>query len=105
MDFDWRNNLALKQADYILFISIILTQQFQTTISKEVNANIRYYSLKLYLTLFGEFLLIRAFGASKNKAPTRIMKKYFFQIEDALIEMEYILSSKIAKGYMKYHHI
>lgn len=70
------------------------------TLYREVNHKLRYYSLKLYPTLFGEYLLVREFGGSKNKGPTRIIRKYFSHIEDAFVEMENILSLKLAKGYM-----
>ena len=69
------------------------------TLYREVNHNIRYYSIKLYPTLFGEYMLVKEFGGSKNKKPTGIIRKYFSHIEDAFEETQNILFSKLAKGY------
>jgi len=65
-----------------------------------VDHKIRYYSLKLYPTLFEEVILERSFGSVKNKKPTRIIKEYFFHIEDAIVSFKKIYVEKINKGYL-----
>jgi hypothetical protein len=37
-----------------------------TTLYREVNGKMRYYKIKTYLTLFGEYLLIREWGGVDN---------------------------------------
>ncbi len=74
------------------------------TLYREVDHKIRYYSLKLYPTLFEEVILERSFGSVKNKKPTRVIKEYFFHIEDAFAELEIVLRSKLAKGYVNYKY-
>jgi O-6-methylguanine DNA methyltransferase len=49
----------------------------KVTLYREVKGKVRYYSLALYPTLFGEYLLVREFGGVKNKRPTGVMKEYF----------------------------
>lgn len=74
---------------------------YKVTLYREVNKNIRYYTLKLCPTLFGEFLLIKEFGAIKNKKPTGIIKEYFSHIEDSIIAIEDFIGLKTKKGYLR----
>jgi predicted DNA-binding WGR domain protein len=74
---------------------------YKLTLYREVNKNIRYYTLKLYPTLFGEFLLIKEFGGVKNKKPTGIIKEYFSHIEECKNALDLLLYEKIKKGYAK----
>ena len=69
------------------------------TLYREVKGKVRYYSLALYPTLFGEYLLIREFGGVKNKRPTRVMKEYFERAEDALTLLSKLSIEKLKKGY------
>jgi predicted DNA-binding WGR domain protein len=71
-----------------------------TTLFREVDHKLRYYSLKLYPTLFQEVILERSFGSVKNKKPTRVIKEYFSHIEDAMCKYSEILKQKINKGYL-----
>ena len=77
-----------------------LCLNYKLTLYRQVNHNIRYYSLKLYPTLFGEFLLIREFGGLKNKKPTRVIKEYFSHIEDCVKVIDNLIAVKIKKGYV-----
>jgi predicted DNA-binding WGR domain protein len=72
---------------------------FNLKLYRNVNKRVRYYSLKLHPTLFGNYLLIREFGGLKNKKPTRIIKEYFSYIEDAKNKMQKIINLKLLKGY------
>ena len=71
----------------------------KVTLYREVKGRVRYYSLALYPTLFGEYLLVREYGGVKNKRPTRVMKEYFPHIEDALQLLTRLTVDKLKKGY------
>ena len=66
---------------------------------RKVNKKIRYYSLELIPTLFGDMLFIRKYGGLKNKRPTRIIKKYFSNIDCSLRAFECLIVLKQKKGY------
>jgi len=72
----------------------------KVTLYREVKGRVRYYSLALYPTLFGEFLLVREFGGLKNKRPTRVMKEYYEHSVDALEAFSKLTADKFKKGYM-----
>jgi len=71
------------------------------TLYREVNHNLRYYSLTLCPTLFGEYLLTKEYGSVKNKKPTRVIKEYFSHFEDSVTVIEKFIETKIKKGYFK----
>ena len=71
----------------------------QKILRREVNGKLRYYKISIYPTLFNEFLLEREFGSIKNKKPTRVIKKYFDNINAALKEFDEIFNIRIKKGY------
>lgn len=64
---------------------------------RTVNKNKRYYTLELNSTLFGEILLTREYGGLKNKKPTRVIKKYFSNLEDSIKVFENIVKLKQKK--------
>jgi predicted DNA-binding WGR domain protein len=66
---------------------------------REVNGKIRYYTLRIELTLFGEYLLIREFGSIKNKKPTRIIKEYYSNLEESISVFNILVIQKLKKGY------
>ena len=72
-----------------------------TTLYRVVNGRVRYYRLKAFLTLFGEYLLIREWGGVDNKRTTGQKLKYFSSLRDLHRVMENILYIKINKGYNK----
>ena len=72
---------------------------FNQILYREVNGKARYYRLIIYLTLFEEYLLVREYGAVKNKKPTRTIKKYFPNLLDAKSAFEILMISKLQKGY------
>jgi hypothetical protein len=73
----------------------------KVTLYREVNQKIRYYSINLCPTLFGDFLLIKEFGSMCNKKPTRIIKEYFSYVEDSLQVIDSFINAKIKKGYLQ----
>ena len=79
--------------------SLNYNQSYQLTLYRGVNSKIRYYKLLLYPTLFNEYLFIREYGGNKNKKPTRVIKKYFTEINEATIAVNAIINSKIKRGY------
>ena len=70
-----------------------------TTLYREVNGRVRYYRIKTYLTLFGEYLLIREWGGVDNKSATGEKHSYFSTLDEAIIAIEKIISIKKQKGY------
>ena len=77
---------------------------YKLTLYRDVNTNIRYYTFRLYPTLFGEFLLIKEFGGIKNKRPTGIIKEYFSHIEECVEALDHLVREKIKKGYLQNLH-
>jgi len=69
------------------------------TLYRIVNNKTRYYKIRLFLTLFGDVLLLKEYGGVKNKKPTGIKKEYYSNTEDAIVAKDRILSLKIARGY------
>ena len=78
------------------------SSNYNITLYRVVNEKVRYYSVKILPTLFGEFLLLREYGAVKNKEPTRVIKKYFSHIQESVIALEALVREKIKKGYFLY---
>jgi len=70
-----------------------------TTLYREVNGKVRYYRFNAYLTLFGEYLLIREWGGIDNKKATGQKQKYFSNLSELLVATEKICSAKKKKGY------
>jgi len=69
---------------------------------REVNHRIRYYSFKVYKTLFGEYILEREYGSIKNKRPTGIKREYFNTRSEALIICNKNIEAKLKRGYKSY---
>jgi len=44
-------------------------------------------------------LLTREYGGLKNKKPTGVIKKYFYNLEDSIKAFESLLNLKQTKGY------
>jgi len=69
------------------------------TLFREVNSRVRYYSLYLSMTLFGEYVLIRENGSVKNKKPTRVVKEYYKKEYEVILRYKEIVSEKFKRGY------
>jgi len=70
-----------------------------TTLYREVNGKVRYYKIKTYLTLFGEYLLIREWGGIDNKKATGQKQSYFTTLDEVATAVEKIIILKSKKGY------
>jgi len=70
-----------------------------TTLYREVNGRIRYYKIRTYLTLFGEYLLIREWGGVDNKRATGQKQSYFVTPNEVATAVEKIIILKSKKGY------
>ncbi len=70
-----------------------------TTLYREVNGRVRYYSINTYLTLFGDYLLIREWGDTDNKNATGEKWTFFKSYEEMVIAVKRIISMKQTKGY------
>jgi len=75
---------------------------YKKTFYREVAGRIRYYSFKVYPTLFNEYILVREYGNIKNKKTTRVINTYFSKLDELVVSMESILSAKIYKGYLEF---
>ncbi len=80
-------------------INFLKTKNMHITLYRSVKGRLRYYTIKLYPTLFNEYLLVREFGGVKNKKPTRSIKVYFSLLDDAMLYYQTIIQVKIKKGY------
>jgi len=69
------------------------------TLYKQIEKRTRYYSLKIYPTLFQEFVFIREYGNIKNKKPTGVIHEHFKNFNDALEKLQSLYYQKIKKGY------
>ena len=70
-----------------------------TTLYREVDGRVRYYKLRTYLTLFGEYLLIREWGGVDNKRATGQKQNYFATLNEVTNAVEKIIILKSKKGY------
>lgn len=73
---------------------------WHTTLYRFVNEKKRYYSLNIYPTLFGEYLLEKRYGSIKNMRPTRVVKEYYKTLNDALDVLNEKVKQKCKKGYL-----
>jgi len=71
------------------------------TLYREVNGRVRYYKIKTYLTLFGEYLLIREWGGIDNKKATGQKQSYFATLGEVATAVEKITLIKTKKGYIE----
>lgn len=60
----------------------------------------RYYKIELFATLFGEYVVEREYGSTRNKTPTGVKKNYFEVFDEALEVFESLLRQKKKKGYL-----
>ena len=70
-----------------------------TTLYREVNGRVRYYRIKIYLTLFGEYLLVREWGGVDKKNASGEKQSYFSTLKDIHDSIEKIIIFKKRKGY------
>lgn len=68
-------------------------------LKRTVNAKQRYYVLELIGNLFGEYLVIRTYGACTNAKPTRVICEMYPTLNKAKEVMEEILHEKHKRGY------
>ena len=73
---------------------------YNRTLYREVSGRVRYYSFRVYPTLFNEYILVRRYGSIKNKKPTRVINTYFSKLDELILFMESILLAKVCKGYL-----
>jgi predicted DNA-binding WGR domain protein len=74
---------------------------FIETLQRGVNHRMRYYSLRIYKTLFNEYLLEIQYGSTKNKSPTGKKEHYYKNLPDALNASMKRVEEKLKKGYKK----
>ena len=74
---------------------------FIEILQREVNHRVRYYSLRIYKTLFNEYLLEIQYSSIKNKSPTGKKEHYYKNLQDALNASINKVQEKLKKGYKK----
>lgn len=62
--------------------------------------HIRYYRIELFATLFGEFVVEREYGATRNKSATGNKKSGYCSLEEARDAFLMIVGQKQKKGYI-----
>lgn len=70
-----------------------------TILYRTVNERERYYSIQLLPNLFGETLVIRTFGASKNMKATGTIQEVYTNEDEAHDKVDVLIASKRLKGY------
>ena len=83
----------------IISAIMLATQKYKITLYREVNNKTRYYSIRIYPTLFGEYLIYKEYGNIRNKKPTRIIKEYTKTIDEAIKIYDCKVVQKLKKGY------
>ena len=66
---------------------------------REVKNSVRYYSIRIYLTLFNEYILEKKYGAIKNARPTGVVAQHYDSLHNAFSAMKKIIAIKAKKGY------
>ena len=66
---------------------------------RNVNARIRYYKIEAFKTLFGDYVLVKSFGAVRNKKPTGVRQEYFETFAELEKAIDLTLTRKFKKGY------
>lgn len=69
------------------------------TMTRIVNARVRYYTLELIPNLFGEWMLIRTYGSIKKLRPTGAIREIYNNVEEASVSMKLLIEAKHKKGY------
>jgi len=69
------------------------------TLYRSVDDKVRYYSFSYYLNLFGEYILERRYGSTKNKRPTGIKIDYYKNINDLIEAKSKKIQEKLNRGY------
>lgn len=71
---------------------------------RTVNERERYYSIQLLPNLFGETLVIRSFGASKNVKATGTIQEVYATQTEAHNKVDVLIASKRQRGYYTSDH-
>lgn len=72
---------------------------YKIKLYREVNHTIRYYSLRLFRTLFDGYILQKEFGSIHNLKPTGILQEHYIDTHAAFNSMKKLIASKAKKGY------
>ena len=67
--------------------------------TRSVKGKERYYTLQVFLTLFGETLVVRTYGACANAKPTGILLEYYTKAEEAQQRVQILAHRKRKGGY------
>lgn len=68
-------------------------------LTRTVNERKRYYVIELIANLFGEFLLVRTYGACTRAKPTGVIHEIYQDQAKAQHALVVLLEHKYARGY------
>lgn len=71
----------------------------KTMLIRRVNDRVRYYLVELFENLFGEWMVIRTYGSIKAQSPTRVIREYYKNANEAELSAKKIIRQKEHKGY------
>lgn len=69
------------------------------TMTRSVKGRVRYYTLELFPTLFGESIVIRTYGSLQKAKPTGEIKEVYSNQADAQHSVDVLIASKHKRGY------
>lgn len=72
----------------------------KTTLRRQVNHRVRYYTIELIPNLFGEWMLIRTYGSINRAKPTGVINEIFTTSKEAVASMDTIVRHKQKRGYL-----
>jgi hypothetical protein len=75
----------------------------KTMMKRTVNERMRYYTLELLPNLFGEWLLIRTYGACKHLKPTGVICEIYEDGHKAQMAYQQWVEVKYTKGYRSWN--
>ncbi len=79
--------------------TLFSVQKDHLLLTRSVKGRMRYYLLKIEETLFGEYLLEKAYGSMGHKKPTRVLKEYYDSWFEAKKIFDRVVNGKKKKGY------
>lgn len=71
----------------------------KTMMTRRVKTKVRYYTIEVFPTLFGETLVVRTYGACANAKPTGTIMEYYDNTEDAQNRVHILTHRKCKGGY------
>lgn len=71
----------------------------KTMMTRHVKTKVRYYTIEVFPTLFGETLVVRSYGGCGNAKPTGTIMEYYDNTEEAQNRVHILAHRKCKGGY------